>query len=235
MSTPKPQPVAGGEATESSIVAYLQAHPDFFEHHAALLAALRLPHQAGDGAVSLVERQVSVLRQKNLGLERKLKEFIDVARGNDQTAARIHALALRLVEATDRERVIRVLERELRVSFGADDAVLVLFSADAEGAANETRFLRLIARDDPCIAPFRTFLQSGNPRCGQIRDTQRDFLFGAGNVGIGSVALVPLGREASLGFLAIGNRDAAHFHPGQGLELLVRLGELVGCALSRPD
>ena len=41
------------------------AHPDFFERHASVLARLRLPHQRGSAAVSLVERQVLVLREKH--------------------------------------------------------------------------------------------------------------------------------------------------------------------------
>jgi hypothetical protein len=64
-----------------------------------------------------------------------------------------------------------------------------------------------------------------------VRDTQRDYLFGAGNVEIGSVALVPLGQKSELGFLAIGSRDSDHFHPGMSIDFLARLGELVSCAL----
>ena len=39
---------------------FLRAHPDFLQERPALLAALNLPH-GGQGAVSLVERQVAVL------------------------------------------------------------------------------------------------------------------------------------------------------------------------------
>lgn len=232
MSTLKQQHAVVTEVTEGSIAAYLQAHPDFFERHASLLANLRLPHGPGLPAVSLVERQVSVLRQKNLQLERKLKDLVDVARGNDLLAGKIHSLALALLQAPDRAAVVRVLETQLRLAFNADHSVLVLFdeAGDGAGTAGE-RFLRVVRRDEPAVAPFKTFLQADAPRCGQIRDAQRDFLFGAGNVEIGSVALVPLGPKSQLGFLAVGNRDADHFHPGKGIDFLVRLGELAALAL----
>ena len=68
---------------ESEIAAYLQSNPDFFERHTAVLAKLRLPHMPGSATVSLVERQVAVLRQGNIKLERKLRDLLDVARGND--------------------------------------------------------------------------------------------------------------------------------------------------------
>ena len=67
------------ELSENAVQDFLQENPDFFERHGALLGSLRLPHVAG-GTVSLVERQVSVLRQKDLKLERKLKDLIDVAK-----------------------------------------------------------------------------------------------------------------------------------------------------------
>lgn len=230
MSTLKQQHVADPALTEDAIADYLQANPDFFERHSVLLNSLRLPHDAGGPAVSLVERQVLVLRQKNLKLERKLKDLLDVARSNDALASRIHALAMLMLAAPDQAGVVQVLEEQLRVSFNADQSVLVVFE-DPAGGATTGRFLRVVDRDDPAIASFRTFLQAHAPRCGQVRDAQRDFLFGAGNVEIGSVALVPLGHKAELGFLAVGSRDSDHFHPGMSIDFLARLGELVSCAL----
>jgi uncharacterized protein YigA (DUF484 family) len=228
MSTLK-QPAAAAESTESSIVAYLQAHPDFFDRHPGVLQGLRLTHRTSGAAVSLVERQVTVLRDKNLKLERQLKDLVDVARTNDAIATRIHRLATRLLAAADRSAVIDTLEEELRLSFAADAAVLVLFGTGTR--ALETVFLRVVGRDDLAIGPFRTFIEAGTPRCGQVRDSQRDFLFGAGNASVGSVALIPLGPGCEVGFLAIGSRDADHFHPGKSIDFLVRIGELVSSAL----
>jgi uncharacterized protein YigA (DUF484 family) len=228
MSTLK-QPAAAPESTESTIVAYLQAHPDFFDRHPGVLQGLRLTHRTGGAAVSLVERQVTVLRDRNLKLERQLKDLVDVARTNDAIATRIHQLATRLLSAADRAAVIDTLEEQLRLSFAADAAVLVLFGTGTR--ALETGFLRVVGRDDPAMGPFRTFIESGTPRCGRVRDSQRDFLFGPGNASVGSVALIPLGPACGLGFLAIGSRDADHFHPGKSIDFLVRIGELVSSAL----
>mgnify|MGYP006337645939 FL=1 len=160
----------------------------------------------------------------------KLKDLVDIARSNDALAARIHSLAMLMLAAPDQSGVIKVLEEQLRVSFNADRAILVVFDEPADAAA-AGRFLRVVSRDDPQISAFRTFMQSNAPRCGQIRDAQRDFLFGPDNIEIGSAALVPLGAHAEMGFLAIGSRDSGHFHPGMSIDFLTRLGELVSCAL----
>jgi len=69
---------------DSNVADYLQNFPDFFERNSQLLTKLRLPHVRDVAAtVSLVERQVEVLRERNQSLERKLKELVDVARAND--------------------------------------------------------------------------------------------------------------------------------------------------------
>ncbi len=220
------------EADENILVEYLQAHPDFFERHPDLLADLRLPHQANGAAVSLVERQVSVLRQDKQRLERKLHELIEVARSNDELAGKLHRLALELMHRHDPAAIVDCIEEQLRLSFSADQSVLVLFTRG--DGLDETRFLRVLTRDDPRLVPFRTFLEGGTARCGRVRDAQRDFLFGEANLEIASVALLPLGPDARQGFLAIGSRNADHFHPGKSMDFLNQLGELISCALQSP-
>lgn len=225
-----------GDMDDESVAGYLQANPDFFERHQSLLNTIRLPHRAGS-AVSLVERQVATLRQKNLQLERKLRDLVDVARANDDLAEKVHALATRLLAAGSRSQVVTVAEELLRSSFNADQSVLVLFELDngkefGEFGDNERRFLRLVDRSDPALGPFRTFLTGAQPRCGKIRDSQKSFLFGPDAEEIGSAALVPLGENAATGMLAIGSRDPDYFHPGKSMDFLARLGDLLGCALA---
>jgi uncharacterized protein YigA (DUF484 family) len=80
---------------------------------------------------------------------------------------------------------------------------------------------------------FDSLMTAGKPRCGQVRDAQRDYLFGKDSVAIGSVALTPLGIKGALGLLAIGASDAERFHPAMSTEFLSRIGELVTYALMR--
>jgi uncharacterized protein YigA (DUF484 family) len=99
--------------------------------------------------------------------------------------------------------------------------------------AEAGRFLRSGRPADADIKTFESLLQSGKPRCGQVRDGQRDYLFGKDSVEIGSVALTPLGPKGELGILAIGASDAERFHPAMSTEFLSRIGELVTYALMR--
>ena len=233
MSTQAKAEFVEEELSEQAVQDYLSAHPDFFESHSALLSSLNLPHASG-GTVSLVERQVSVLRQKELKLERQLKELIDVARENDVLSAKIHELALQLLGADDLGKTIAAIEEALRSGFKADQAVLVLFGdADAFGDVDAGRFFHVVKRDDASLKPFSTFLDGTSARCGRIRDSQREFLFRQDADEIGSAALIPLGEGSEIGFLAIGSVDSKRFHPGMSIDFLTRLGGLVAGSLKR--
>ncbi|HEU4530412.1 MAG TPA: DUF484 family protein [Steroidobacteraceae bacterium] len=235
MSTQQARELKAEGLTDDAVVQYLQATPDFFERHAALLAKLRLPHTRSSGqTVSLIERQVDVLRERNQGLERKLKELVDVARSNEQLTEKIHRFARRLIRARTLPETVTAIEESLREDFEAMHSVLVLFKPDAvELKSLEGRFLRLMPREHADLKMFETLLASAKPRCGQVRDAQRDYLFGAGNIEIGSVALAPLGQAASLGLLAIGASNTERFHPTMSTDFLARIGEHVREAIMR--
>lgn len=233
MSTQAKPDYVDDELSEQAVHDYLAAHPDFFEHNAALLSSLNLPHSSG-GTVSLVERQVSMLRQKDLKRERQLKELISVARANDVLAAKIHELTLQLMSAGDLHATVAALEEAMRSGFGADQAVLVILGdPEAFEDIDIGRFFRVVMKNDPALKPFNTFLTGSSARCGQIRDSQREFLFRDDAEDIGSAALVPIGKGAEIGFLAVGSVDTDRFHPGMSIDFLTRLGDLIATALKR--
>jgi uncharacterized protein YigA (DUF484 family) len=229
MTTREARGLTATETEEESIAAYLQHNPEFFERHQALLARLRLPHVRGGSTISLVERQIEVLREKHAALEGKLAELVQVARGNDVIADKLHRFTRRLLGARSRADAIARVDSSLREDFDAFHAVLVLIGDSSDSATQ--RFVRHLRPDDPNLKSFETLFASGKPRCGQARDSQREFLFGSDANDIGSIALVPLGEKGSVGLLAIGSTDRDRFHPGMSTEFLARMGELVADSL----
>jgi uncharacterized protein len=231
------RPVRGveiAEVDEAAVASYLSATPEFFDRHAQLLAKIRLPDmRSGATTVSLLERQVEVLRERNRELERKVKDFVDVARENDALGTRVLAMARRLIAARDHASAIGAIESALREEFGAGQSVLVLTAARAPQGLAETRFLRIVPAEAPELRTFETLFSSGKPRCGQLRDSQREFLFGGDAGEIGSVALVPVGGKAGLGLLACGSNDSHRFNPTMSTDFLAHIGELIAAALAR--
>ncbi len=221
--------LTAAESEEESVAQYLSRNSDFFERHQNLLARLRLPHVRSGATISLVERQVEVLREKQASLEDKLAEFVRVARANDALADKVHRFTRRLLKAGSREAVLTELEASLREDFDAFNSVLILVGLTPQSFS--ARFVRTLTAEDPNLRSFESLFASGKPRCGQVRDTQREFLFGSDANEIGSVALVPLGEQGSLGLLALASADRDRFHPGMSTEFLARMGELISDAL----
>jgi uncharacterized protein YigA (DUF484 family) len=233
MTTQQTTAIGHEALTDEGVIRFLTSDPDFFERNPGLLARLQLPHESGQGAISLVERQLAVLREKSRKLEGRLKELVEVARTNHELSDRVHRLALGLIRAKDVAAVIDGLEAVLREDFGASDTVVVVFHNASDIVQSEdTRFLRRVERRTEELKPFSTFLERAKPRCGKARDAQLEFLFPDHSMEIGSLALIPLGDRAEIGMLAIGSRDADRYHPGMSTDFLERIGELVGLALS---
>jgi uncharacterized protein len=229
MTTREARGLTAADAEEEAIAGYLQRHPEFFERHQGVLARLRLPHARGGSTISLVERQIEVLREKVSGLEGKLAELVRVARANDAIAERLHRFTRRLLRAVPRAEAIARIEAGLREDFDAFHAALVLIGSEPEPAA--LRFTRTVAADDPSLKSFESLFASGKPRCGQARDSQREFLFGPEGLEMASVALVPLGEKGSVGLLALGSADRDRFHPGMSTEFLAHMAELIADSL----
>jgi uncharacterized protein YigA (DUF484 family) len=232
MTTREARGVTAAETEEESIASYLQRTPDFFERHQAVLVRLRLPHARGGSTISLVERQIEVLREKQAALESKLAELVRVARANDAISERLHRFTRRLLlGAVPREEAVARIEAGLREDFDAFQAALVLIGEPSAPAASP-RFVRTVPAADPNLKSFESLFSGGKPRCGQARDSQREFLFGPEGLEMASVALVPLGEKGSVGLLALGSTDRDRFHPAMSTEFLARMAELIAASLS---
>lgn len=220
------KPGAGEEGLNESLVEqYLREHPDFFERHIGLLAILKLPHPAGN-AVSLIERQVSVLRERNRQLERKLLDLVQVARDNEQLSVHLHHLALGLIEADSLDAAVATVQDQLRTEFKADAVVLRLLRRGASDAGGY-----LVESDEQALSLFSDQFKSKRASCGRLSDAQRELLFAEQGADLASAAVIPLFDASPQGLLALGSRDESRFHPGMGTLFLGYLGEIVSRAL----
>src|SRR5215469_18359477 len=74
---------------DREVADYLLANPEFFADHAELLATIKLGNPHGKAAVSLQERQMEMLREKNKHLELRLSELLRYGHENDSIAAKM--------------------------------------------------------------------------------------------------------------------------------------------------
>ena len=129
--------------------------------------------------------------------------------------------------------MVAAVETSLREDFGASRwLTLITDPAYAPLAGRPGTSVRVVPRGSAELRAFETFFESGRPRSGQVREAQREYLFGAEGREVGSAALIPLGNRASLGLLAVASHDTERFVPTMSTDFLVRIGELVTEALT---
>lgn len=210
------------------VEAYIRNNPDFFLTRQKLLADITIPHATGT-AVSLVEKQVRVLREQNEQARKRLHELIEIAKFNEDLAHRMHHLMLTLIDAGNPEEIFKTLYENLKRNFRAEQAVIKLFApqaadtgpALAEFAGERTAEARL----------FEELIEKRLPAVGMPALEQQAFLFGAQGADMASVVLVPLRGGDWGGVLAIGSRDPDRFRKGMGVELLANMGEVLSFIL----
>lgn len=213
---------------EKDVVNYLHKHPRFFENNANLLAEMRLPHPSGT-AVSLIERQVSILRENNKALELKLNNLIKIARDNDKVNSRIQRVALALMETSQIDDVFYVVQDMMRTEFSADSVVLRLFRKPSQATSIDD--VAFVEQNDVLETLFSKFFEQKKPLCGPLNPQQAEFLFQDAALDIASAALVPVCDSECFGLLAIGSFDAKRFSTAMGTVFLSYIGEMIGRTL----
>lgn len=200
---------------EHAIAAYLEAHPDFFQRQPELVAKLSVPH-GGQGAVSLIEHQVGVLRGQLDTERRRLAHLIARAREFETISSRLHSLVLQLIAAPDTERLELVLRDALCKEFNAEAVTLKLFLVEPEAGD-----------PDGLVSAFLEFVDREHALCGHLDDERNLALFGEQSEAVHSAALIPIQADERSGVLAVGSSDPERFGPDMGTDFLDRLGELV--------
>lgn len=197
--------------TAQEVSKYLADHPDFFVDHPELLESLHVPHAGEGNTVSLVERQVKVLRERQVASRERLAELVRNARSNEQLADRLHRFTLRLMQARSAEEIRAQLQASMLEDFEVPHCIW------------------LDPADD-----LREWLSAGKPRCGHFSISQRERIFGAElATSVGSMAAIPIGPGSERGVLALGSPDTSRFAPGISTDFLERMSELLAAAWAR--
>ncbi len=214
------------ELDAARVAEYLRQHPAFFAEHDELLPDLIIPHQRGQ-SVSLVERQVKLLRERNIDVRHRLNQLMEVARENDRLFEKSRRLVLGLLEAQSLDQVIASIEDSLRDDFQVPFVSLILFS-EANRFTNARCVSHAEARD-----AIGHLLDSGKTLSGVLRPDELQFLFGEQGKEVASTALAPIQHQGLHGVLALGSRDAHHYKSATGTLFLGFVADALARVLLR--
>ena len=224
MSLKKKENHTSERSTENLVADYLKNNLDFFVKNPAILAELKIPHEHG-GAISLVEKQLTVLREQNQETNKKIHELIEIATQNEELARRMHQLALNLIDADDPKDIFSTMYDNLKKNFHADRVIVRLFANPAFIDSFPTD--EFVGKESIEESLFKRIIEKREPLSGKMKHQQQVFLFGDDGDDIASSVMIPLHGVGWGGILAIGSFDAERFQPGMGIELLANLGEIL--------
>ena len=211
---------------EKVVREFLRNNPDFLDKNTDILETMVLPHNSGK-AVSLVERQVGVMRDRNKEMRSRLDNMLQTAKENDLLFEKTKRLVLNLLEAKTLGALVEAVYDSLGKDYGIEFYSLTLFGDEKK----LPRTMARIASTEKANERVGTLIGANRAVCGILREDEMMFLFGERGRQVGSVAAVPLRYDSLYGILAVGNRDPNFYKSSMGTLFLSYIAEILNRVL----
>ncbi|MDP1557730.1 MAG: DUF484 family protein [Nitrosomonas sp.] len=211
------------------IVQYLQNHPQFFEDYADAIANITIPHlQNSKSVISISERQIVALRNKNQILQDKLLELISFGEKNDAIGEKMHRLTIAVLACSSLDELLHNIKFNLNEDFAIPYIELRLWGiATGKNNIKQKEFTKT-TKDTHVIAESLT-----KPYCGHHVVDEIKNWFGDDVAHLKSFSMTPIRGQETIGLLVLASPDEKRFFPGMETLYLKRLGEIICTALAR--
>ncbi len=215
------------QSEELRVINYLQKYPETLMSYPDIFTGMTIPHQTR-GATSLVERQLTMLREKNRSIKQNMDELVNIARENEELNQRFHRLSLELMSSDQLHDVLSLVQDQVQTFFYTD---YVRFKFLPTINDRKKRLNSHYLDENSGIVDIATPWVSGRkPICGQQKESIIAALFGA-DLNVESCAIIPLYHASDLGLLCLGSTNKEQFTKKMGTIFLQQLGELVSARL----
>jgi uncharacterized protein YigA (DUF484 family) len=231
-SLPSPEALGLGE---ESVAAYLLEHPEFFNTQEDLLAKLRIPHKSG-GAISLLERQVNLLRRRNEESQNKIDLFIENAKENDGLFEKTRSVILDILHCNNLLELSQLIQGKLTQDFSATSSKL-FFAVESSNADSELLQVPLMQTRKV----LGNLFQLKRAYCGKLEAEQIKLFFPESPTII-SAAIVPIHyhednssckKLPGIPLLIIASNKAQHFNSSLDTLFLDFIGEVLSAHIIR--
>lgn len=220
---------SGNELSADQVVEYLKNHPDFFSNQDELLADITLPHESGK-AISLLERQVTILRDRGIEARRKLNNLLENARNNDQLFDTTRNLVLALLRANNFTEISDVTQDQLANHTSIDACEVIVVRQNGLNVSDSVR----TETHDFLQQEFGDVFRLKRTHCGAISADKVNYLFPSTGANVKSTALCPVIHNGEvLALLAFGNQEENYFNVNLDTLFLDFIGHVVGAVLQK--
>lgn len=207
--------------SKADVAEFLENNPNVFQQHPELLELISLSDSRG--TASLLERQVSMMKDRLSVQKSQQSEFIQVARENEQISDSFTHVICQMIAFTNLSQFATEFPNELKTTFNIDEVSFKTAQAvsrrPSDSEAYDDALRRLVNNRASCDNRWPSNIQS---------------LFFSNEVN--SAALIPmrtLDSDQALGILALGSLDPNRYTNNLGTAHLDRLGLMSGLCLAR--
>ncbi len=216
---------------ENQVVDFLTSHPGFLNKHKEILDKIDVSHGYDGNVASLIERQVSMLREQNKGLSQVIEEYQSRYEKGINNFKTINTLSERLVETETLADFYRLFKQKMLDLYATNQVKLYLFIdeeylLDIEG-------MPVLKRDANLRPMFTELLNRNKPLCGSLQAEHMISLFNKSADKIRSTVIVPLKCKNWEGLLVLGSQHKDQYSHGVELELLVSLSKLLTLCIQK--
>lgn len=212
--------MAKSKLTLEDVQAYLKQNPSIFQDHPELLELISLSDNRG--TASLLERQVTLMKDRLGAHQDQQSQFIQVVRENEEISDNFTDLICRMISFTNLSQFATEFPRELRSKFKIDEVTFKTALSAARKPSDEDAYKDTMQR-----------LPSKRSLCDNRWPNNIMNLFFSKD--INSAAIIPMrdNDDNILGLLALGSQNPERYTHDLGTAHLDRLGLMSGLCLNR--
>lgn len=209
------------------VASYLAGNPEFFHLFPNLLESLSIPHPDTGKSISLLERQVFMLREQKIHLQDEVDSLVSIAGDNVNLLQKVQLLAKNLLQAENADAAVQTIYEQMQSSFKVDLVNLYSWDVPSQSVAG----LNQLGLSQSWVSTFKENLVPGKPVCGLLEADWSAGLFPKTKE-VASICCLPLGWDKVWGVLALGS-TTDRFQPDLGTYFLKIIAELISARLNR--
>lgn len=222
LSRTNEQPLIGAD----QVISYLKENPDFFKNHPNLIADLNFSHETGD-AVSLIQRQVELLRTHHDIMRKRLADLTSHSKNNEALLKRIQALSVATAAAPTPRAILEELTKIIITEFNLDSVYLVVEHSNWPMNGNN-----VIGLSPEELGNLRNAVYNLGAYVGRPSEKLNNIIFRGGVDNAASIAMVRFKYKGVDTYLVIGSKDKDHFTNDMGTDFVCYIGDYLQALLN---
>jgi len=172
---------------------FLLDNLDFFVTRESLVSEMKFKHSQSS-ASSILERQITKLRDEHKNVIELLKSFIDTASINEDLFKKSKDLTLKILESDTNDNIKEIVEESFKKDFGVDECMVEFFDNKAI---------------DKLEKEIGLSMHKGAVHCGSFSNEKIALLFDDKRIESLVIAVIVLKDE--IGLLKLGSHDRTKY------------------------